>query len=442
MKWWLGLAAAGLLAGPAAAQDGAPAADSGMVDRIVAVVGNDVILYSQVQEEILSQRMNGRELPTDSAGMRELERTVLNDLIDGELLLQEAQTDTSIRVTDEEVAQAVDQRIRQMRRNIPSELDYQNELKREGFLSPEDYRRWLTEQQRRFFLRQRYLQHLREQKRLEKIQPSEPEMRAYFEQQKSTLSEAQRRTPAALSFRQIVITPKPSPAAQAAAKAKADSIVAELRKGADFATAARRFSQDPASAEKGGDLGWFRRGQMVAEFEREAFRLRVGAISDPVLSSYGYHIIQVQRIQPTEIQARHILIVPEVTPEAADSARLLADRVAELVRQGAAIDSLQLLYHDKTEEKAAETIPVDQLPDAYAPLAQADSGAVMVIKLPADPEVRSKYAVVRVDQRRAEGELTFEDVRDQVRAALADQMGIQRYLKQLRNKTYIEVREI
>jgi peptidyl-prolyl cis-trans isomerase SurA len=439
---WLALSfAAAVMAQPVAAQVDSAVTDSGSVDRIVAVVGNAVILFSQVQEEILSQRMNGLQVPTDEAGLRQLNERVLSDLIDGELILQEAVNDTSIHVTDEEVSQAVDGQIRQQRRNL-SEPQYRAELQREGFPTPEEYRRWLSDQQRRFFLRQRYMQHLREMGKLEKIQPNEREMRDYFETQKQSLSADQRKTPATISFRQIVIAPKPTSEARTAARAKADSIVQELRRGADFATAARRFSQDPVSAEKGGDLGWFRRGQMVAEFEREAFRLRPGVVSDPVESSFGYHIIQVQRIQPTEIQARHILIVPDVTQAAADSAKATADRLAELVRNGAAVDSLQLLFHDRGEEKQAQDVPADKLPESYAGLAQSDSGAVLVMKLPATPEVRSKFAVVRVDRRRAEGELGFEDVREQVRSALSEQLAIRRYLDRLRKYAFVEIRPI
>ncbi|MEO8200890.1 MAG: peptidylprolyl isomerase [Gemmatimonadota bacterium] len=438
--WVILVALAGLWSAPLAAQG---EGEEGAVDRVVAVVGNSVILFSQVQEEILAQRMQGTVLPTSEDSLKELQARVLSDLIDGELLLQEAATDTTVRVTDEEVAQAVEARIRQQRRNIPSEIDYRKELRQEGFLTPEEYRRWLMDQQRRFFLRQKYLESLQQRGRLEKVQPNDRELRDYFERQSAGLTAEQRKTPPAISFRQVVVAPHASAQARAVAKAKADSIVRELRAGADFASAAKRFSEDPASREKGGDLGWFRRGQMLVEFEREAFRLRPGVISEPVESSFGYHIIQVQRIQPTEVQARHILIIPEITQEEADTAQALAGRLADMIRAGAAVDSLQLLYHDPAEEKTAEDVPMSQLPPAYAPaLASADSGSVTVITLAADPVVRSKFAVVLIDRKRGEGQIAFEDVREQIRSNVAEQLAIQHYVARLRAKSFIEIRPI
>jgi peptidyl-prolyl cis-trans isomerase SurA len=435
---WIAMALVLGATAPAAAQ-----VDTGAVDHIAAIVGNSVILFSQVQEEILARRMQGVTIPTDEAGTKELQERVLAELVDAELLLQEAATDTSVHVSEEEVIQAVEARIRQQRRNIPSELEYRNELRREGFNTPEEYRRWLIDQQRRFFLREAYLTSLKNNGRLTQIQPNERELREFFEHQRDALTPEQRKTPPAISFRQVVVAPRPSAESKARARAQADSIVQELRKGADFATAARRFTADPASRDKGGDLGWFRRGVMLAEFERVAFMLRPGVVSDPVETSFGYHIIQVQRIQPTEIQARHILITPEVSQAEADSAKALAERIAARIREGGAVDSLQLLHHDPAEVKIAEDAPLSQLPEAYSPaLTSADSGSVVVITLPAEPAARSKFAVVLVDHRRAEGEISFEDVKEVIRSRVAEQLSVQRYVEQLRRKTFVEIRPI
>jgi peptidyl-prolyl cis-trans isomerase D len=75
--------------------------------------------------------------------------------------------------------------------------------------------------------------------------------------------------------------------------ATAQAISAQLATGADFGTLAAKLSIDTGSKDKGGDLGWFGRGKMVAEFENAAFSMKVGEISQPIKSTYGYHIIQV-----------------------------------------------------------------------------------------------------------------------------------------------------
>jgi peptidyl-prolyl cis-trans isomerase D len=89
-----------------------------------------------------------------------------------------------------------------------------------------------------------------------------------------------------------------SPAEVEKARRQAEKVLAQARAGADFAALARQHSQDTGSAAQGGDLGFFGRGAMIAEFENEAFRLPVGQISDLVRSSYGFHVIKVTGSQP------------------------------------------------------------------------------------------------------------------------------------------------
>ncbi|HTU82272.1 MAG TPA: peptidylprolyl isomerase [Candidatus Acidoferrales bacterium] len=84
--------------------------------------------------------------------------------------------------------------------------------------------------------------------------------------------------------------------------ATANKIEAQLKQNPnDFAALAKQYSTDPGSKDKGGELGWFRRGQMVPAFDKEAFSLPVGAISPPVKSPFGYHIIQVEAKQPGQV---------------------------------------------------------------------------------------------------------------------------------------------
>jgi peptidyl-prolyl cis-trans isomerase SurA len=395
------------------------------------------VLASQVDEELFSRQSQGAKLPTTAEGLNGVRQQIVSSIIDEELLVQQAQRDTSIKVTDEEIASGVEEQVRKVRTNFTSEVDYRAELKKAGFQTPEEYRRWLTDQQRRAAFQNRLVEKLRADGKLKAVAPTEKEMRAFFEEQKATLGSR----PATVSFRQIVVSPAPSAAAKLKAKAQADSIVLELRRGADFATAARRFSQDPGSKEQGGSLNWFRRGVMVPEFERVAFTLKPGVVSDPVESPFGYHIIQVERVQPGEVQARHILIVPEIDSLHVDSARAIADSVRKAVVAGAPFDSLQRIYHDRSAERSAESVPLTKLPEAYGKvIGEADSGAVLPVFTMPGAGGRDQFVVLQVMSRRPEGEVKYEDVRDRIREQLGQQLAIRRYLDRLRKATYVEIR--
>ncbi|HEY9507145.1 MAG TPA: peptidylprolyl isomerase, partial [Gemmatimonadales bacterium] len=409
-----------------------------VVDRVLAVVGNRPVLASQVDEELFSRQAQGVHLPEDPQQLDVLRREVVSSIVDEELLVQQAMRDTTIQVTDQEIADGVEQQVRQVRGNFTSEVDYANELKKAGFQTPEEYRRWLTDQQRRAALQNRLIDGLKGAGKLKPVAPTEEEMRKYFDAHKASLGTR----PATLSFNQIVISPKASAAAKARTRAQADSIVLELRRGADFATAARRFSQDPGSREQGGSLNWFRRGVMVPEFEKVAFSLKPGVVSDPVESPFGYHIIQVERTQPAEVQARHILLIPEIDSANVDSARALASRLHQLISRGASLDSLQRIYHDPAGgEREAENVPADKLPEQYAgPIANADSGALVPVFTIKGPGDRDQYVVLKVTSRRLQGDIRYEDVKDRIRQQLGQELAIRRYLDQLRKSTYVEMR--
>lgn len=407
------------------------------VDRVVAVVGNRPILASQVDEEIFSRESQGAKLPTTPEGIDAVRREIVSSIIDEELLVQQAQRDTAIQVTDEEIAGGVEEQVRKVRGNFTSEVDYRAELQKAGFQTPEEYRRWLSDQQRRAAYQNRLIEKLRAEGKLKTVSPTEKEMRQFFEEQKATLGTR----PATVSFRQIVISPRPTEQAKAQAKAQADSIVLELRRGGDFATAARRFSEDPGSREQGGSLNWFRRGVMVPEFERVAFTLKPGVVSDPVESPFGYHIIQVERAAPAEVQARHILLIPDIDSTRVNNARATAEAVASALAAGAPFDSLQRIHHDRSAEREAENVPVTKLPENYAQiLADADSGTVVPVFTVPGPGGRDQFVVLQVTDRRPEGEIKYEDVRDRIRDQLGQQLAIRRYLDRLRKATYVEIR--
>lgn len=435
------LAVALTLAAPAAvsAQEAAPALQPRgaalPVDRIVAVVGNHAVLWSDVLVAVNQKRAQGLAFPTDSAAQMAIARETLDELIDAEILVQKA-AQLKIEVTDDETAATVDAQVRRIREQFPSDADYRRELREAGFGTPEEYRRTLVDQVRRQMLQQRTFAELR--KRLRPATVTEAEVDAAFEASRERL----RQRPAAVAFRQIVVAPKPSDEAKARARAKADSLLAEIHAGGDFEQIARRESMDPASRELGGDIGWNRRGSgLVPEFERAIFALPPGRVSPIVETAFGYHIIRVDRAQPAEVKSRHILIRPGIDSADVERARVEADSVAAQWRRGADFEQLVQRHHDATEERGLlQPYPRDSLPASYrAAIAGKAAGEVTdPFRLGADLAV--KFAVLEIVSMTEGGEYSAQDVREQIRQQLIAERATRALLDALRRETFVSLR--
>lgn len=438
----LALALAGSIAiatGTAGAQDVAPALQQPgttlPVDRIVAVVGTEPILWSDVLVAVNQKRAQGLAFPTDSAGQMAIARETLSELVDAEILVQKA-GQLKIEVTEADVSQSVDDQIRRIKEQFPTDVEFRRELREAGFGTPDEYRRTLVDQARRQSLQQRTFEELR--KRLRPATVTEAEVDTAFEENRSRLSQR----PAAVTFRQVVIAPKPSDASKARARAKADSLLAEIHAGGDFEQIARRESMDPGSKELGGDIGWNRRGSgLVAEFERAIFSLPPGRVSPIVETTFGYHIIRVDRVQPAEVKARHILIRPEVDAADVARARVEADSVAVQWRRGADFETLVQRHHDASEERGIlQPYPRDSLPASYqSAIAGRAAGAITEpFQLGADATV--KFAVLEVVTVTEGGQYSVADVRDQIRQQLIAERATRALLDSLRRETFVSLR--
>ena len=355
-------------------------------------------------------------------------------------MVQEAGRDTTIKVLDDDVTKSVDALVKSARAKYKSEEAYRKDIRASGFETPDEYRSWLTEQQRRALLRRELLSKQRGKGALKAVSPTEKEIRDYFERNKRFFPTRG----SAISFRQIVTQPPAKAAARARAYAIEDSILTELRKGGDFATAAKRFSMDPGSREAGGELGWMRRGQNLDQrFEDAAFSLRPGVISNPVETAFGYHLIQVERAQPAEVQIRHILIMPIIDSTDADSAARISANLRDAIEGGASFDSLQRVWHDKTEERELIGFPLDSLPASYREALEGVPAGkvsrVFTLPAPGDP-LRSKHVLLMVTELVPAGPVRYEDVKEQIRAGLSEELTQQRYIDKLRAATLVEVR--
>jgi peptidyl-prolyl cis-trans isomerase D len=162
-------------------------------------------------------------------------------------------------------------------------------------------------------------------------------------------------TPARADLKVVVIPKSISGADSAAALDRANAVRDEIMNGAEFEAVARRESSDPTVATNGGDLGVFERGDMVSAFEEAAFGARVGSITEPVETSFGYHVIQVTQNWGDSVQARHILIPIERTDDSEIALLTLADSLETLgeslpLEEAAASLGLEVATQSVTED--------------------------------------------------------------------------------------------
>lgn len=433
MRIFGALSAALLVAtAPLSAQEPVPAGGTELIDGVVAIVGDTVLLLSDVQAEMMNLQAAGQQLPADPAARERLAREIMESRIT-DLILLEAAQDAGITASEAQVQQAVEDDLRSVRRRFnDSEVALQQALARSG-MTLEEYRAQLAEQHRNRQVIEAFMA-VRTRNRARPL-VSEDQIREFFEAQRAGLGTR----PATISLRQAIVQPEPSDSARRAAELEAEEVLRELSQGADFEVLARRFSDDEGTREHGGDLGWFRAGRMVPEFERAAFALRPGQTSGIVRTDFGYHIIRLERVRGAERQARHILIAPELTEADRRIARERADSIAQAVRGGADIVQIARAQDTPSGEIEIERIPMDRLPPAYETALRNASEGEVVGPIEIESPAGSSWAVVRVTGRQAEGAYTIDDVRDQIRDRLQQQLMIEQIVEELRREMYVAV---
>jgi peptidyl-prolyl cis-trans isomerase SurA len=199
---------------------------------------------------------------------------------------------------------------------------------------------------------------------------------------------------------------------------------------------------DPGSKEQGGDLGWNRRGNMVKEFDEMMFALPVGRVSPIVETSFGYHIIRVDRAQPAEVKARHILIRPALDSGGVQRARLEADSVRAALEKGADFDSLAARHHDAVENGSLPEFPRDSLPPAYAAaIGNAGVNALVGPFAIDDPANKTqKFVVLKVTMAVPAGDYPESTVKQRLREQVSEAKTVRKLIDNLKKATYVSVR--
>ena len=306
------------------------------LDKIVAVVGEEIIMKSDVDSYLLAMAQNDKTIDINDKATWD---KVLNMLIDEKLIVMKAIEDTNIVVSDEEIQQRMDFQIEQYIYQLGSKERLESVFK----MSEQEIRYKFRDD-----IRKRLLAERMQQSKLGGVAVSPREIEEFYAEYADSLEDI----PAQVELNHIVKKIKPQAELKAEILQLAKRVRDSLLAGADFADFAKRYSGDLMSAQKtGGDLGWVKKGRFYAEYEKAAYALQKGQISMPVETPFGYHIIQTIDKKEDEIHTRHILFKIEYSDEDLQGALDFLKDIKKRVEEGEKFEDLALRYSDETETK-------------------------------------------------------------------------------------------
>ncbi|ACD89122.1 SurA domain [Chlorobium limicola DSM 245] len=261
-----------------------------IADRIVAVIGNEVVLQSELDERVLMTHMQYPE----SKGDKTLPEKVLNSLIDQKVILAKAKID-STGIDDAALEGLVGERMKVLASRFSSREEMESRFGKSSLVIRRELRQEIKNQQ--------LIESLR-RKKLSGVTVTHEESMAFYEANKSRLPVI----PEGVSVSQILKYPDVTAESRSGAKAMIEKVQAELKGGADFGALAKKYSQDPGSAQLGGDLGYVQKGELIQSFENAAYGLKEGQVSGVVETRYGFHLIQLLNKEVNSLHVRHILV--------------------------------------------------------------------------------------------------------------------------------------
>ncbi|MFZ5557056.1 MAG: peptidylprolyl isomerase [Pseudomonadota bacterium] len=398
------------------------------LDRIVAVVNQDVITQEELEQRValVRRQLSGRGVaPPDTEALR---RQVLERMIVERAQLQRAQ-ETGLRVDDAQLEQAI-QRIAQQS-NLTT-AQFRQVLRRDG-VSYEQFREQLR--------KELIISRLREREIESRVTVSEAEIENFL----STQQTQGGGDGELLASHILVRVPEGATSAEIESRRRrAESALAELRGGAEFARVAAVYSDAP-DALQGGNLGWRPPSRLPELFAQTLTGMRPGEVSGVLRSPAGFHVVKLvdrrgskSPVQVTQTRARHILIKPsDLLSE--DEARERLVQVRERIANGADFGELAKLYSEDLSASRGGDLgwinPGDTVPEFERAMNALEPG-----QLSAPVKSPFGWHLIQVQERRT-GDVSAERVlaREAVRARKADE-AYEEWLRQLRDQAYVEYR--
>lgn len=297
---YLFLLVGGLFLQTANAQENTPLAqisDNQILDQVVAVVGKNIILKSDIETQYLQYRMQGYI----EGSSRTIKCDILKDLIFQNLLLNQADVD-SIVVGESQVDQELERRFRYFIQQFGSKEKLEEYYEK----SVDEFKEEMRE-----VVKNQLIQQSVQAEIVANVGITPKEVKAFY---KEIPLDSLPLVNTEYYVAELVKEPEITEAEKLAVKERLLELRRRILKGESFATLAILYSEDPGSAKKGGELGMYGRGELYPEFEDVAFNLKEGEISGIVETEAGFHIIQMIENQKDFVNVRHILLRPKISP--------------------------------------------------------------------------------------------------------------------------------
>lgn len=434
-------------AAPTAPSTGAPSGQS--LDGIAAVVNDDLVLQSEVEEQ-LGLFINNNHLTPDSTAVDSLRTQILSQLINEKLLVAEAKRQ-GLTATSVEINRQVEQAIREAKQRFGSEEAYRQALEKENLSEAKLRERFHSDLERQILVDRL------KRKQFPHKPVSEVEAEAYFKQHPDKFPPF----PAQVRLAVIQIPVRADSGALGRARNAALAARKRILAGEKFAKVAQQVSEDAGSAQGGGDLGFAARGTMEPEFEKVAFSAKLNTLSPPVQTPFGWHLIEVLDRDTVktvarrdsldrdgkpllEAHVRHILFRVPLTSEDADRAEALAMRARDEALRGADFATLVKRYSKyEGQQTEAGDVGFVSLTSLQAPIREGiDSLQIGELSAPLANQIG--YNVFKLIDRRAERPYTLDEIKSdlpQVVEELKQRELYEEWIKGLRSRAHIEIRK-
>ena len=293
----------------------AQSVNDSVIDGVVAVVGANIVLKSEVEAQYLQYRMQGNI----KGSAEKVKCQIFENLLFQKLMLNQSQID-SAKVNDIQVESEMDRRLRY----LLSQAGSQEKLE-------EYYQKTMVEfkNEMREIIKEQMMIEMTQQKITKDVTVTPSEVKTFYRKlPKDSIPEVS----AEYEIGMITKHPVLGEQEKETVKAKLKSFKERIKNGDDFSTLAILYSEDPGSSKKGGELGLFKRGEMRTEFEAAAFKLKPGEVSDIVETEDGFHLIQMIERKGEYINVRHILLQPKFSNQSMNQAKSLLDSLGKVIR--------------------------------------------------------------------------------------------------------------